>query len=242
MALGRGTTPRLSRRALGTGYNRVRGRRPRELISHPYPLFFWSPASPHPGSETSAACMWWHRLHQPRSCKCMRVRDSFGANRTRHNAQTFAACPRYTGSNRVRGRGRLWRNGRVCSSPTRIPCFSGHPPHLTRETSAACMWWHRLHQPRSCKCMRVRAVCGAPQRAPTALALSTARTSGRGVRRTQLFCLAGQKWATHPHSGSSRRIVALTLTVRVGTEGQQRERNVYAGLSPRERVCLGWRA
>ena len=182
--------------------------------------------------------MWWHRLHQPRSCKCMRVRDSFGANRTRHNAQTFAACPRYTGSNRVRGR----RPRELISHPYPLFFWSPASPHPGSETSAACMWWHRLHQPRSCKCMRVRAVCGAPQRAPTALALSTARTSGRGVRRTQLFCLAGQKWATHPHSGSSRRIVALTLTVRVGTEGQQRERNVYAGLSPRERVCLGWRA
>jgi hypothetical protein len=33
----------------------------------------------------------------------------------------------------------------------------------------------------------------------------------------------------------------MVLTVRVGTEGQQWERNIYARL-PREGVCLGWRA
>jgi hypothetical protein len=33
----------------------------------------------------------------------------------------------------------------------------------------------------------------------------------------------------------------MVLTVRVGTEGQQWERNILARLPPREGVCLGWR-
>jgi hypothetical protein len=34
----------------------------------------------------------------------------------------------------------------------------------------------------------------------------------------------------------------MVLTVRMGTEGQQWERKIYARLPPREGVCLGWRA
>jgi hypothetical protein len=40
------------------------------------------------------------------------------------------------------------------------------------------------------------------------------------------------RWSTH--SGSSRRI--MVLTVRMGTEGQQWERNLCARLPPREGV------
>jgi hypothetical protein len=59
---------------------------------------------------------------------------------------------------------------------------------------------------------------------------------------TAWSCLSGgpdrTRWSTH--SGSSRRI--MVLTVRMGTEGQQWERYIYARLPPREGVCLGWRA
>jgi hypothetical protein len=34
----------------------------------------------------------------------------------------------------------------------------------------------------------------------------------------------------------------VVSTVSMDTEGQQWERNIYARLPPRERVCLGWRA